>query len=228
MGSGTIQPATIDNYMDSNDPYSDNGNVNTLQLYNNGSAKKSSMLRFDVSSLGIPAGATIDVATMSLYVTGNNPVATKDSVVYEILRKNWESAWSNWSWYKVSTAWTTAGCGSTTDDYSDTVKSGTVTISAVTSGWVDYNIKDILTHCLSDHAGIVDVIVKATSTSSTTISIASSNHATTSIRPKIYVVWTPLATGPAHVKKFMGVAIANVKKANGVAPAHIKKLEGVG
>jgi hypothetical protein len=150
-------------------------------------AGRRNLLRFDVSSL--PAGATVQSASLTLYVTSRSNSNTMTAAVYPVLRY-WNAGYATWATVDGSIAWTTAGCNGMGTDRSGTaaasvtfnVASGSVTtpdLTALVQGWVDAPASNygVLLRPQGG-AGIVNYY------------IASAQNATLAYRPKLTVTYT--------------------------------------
>ena len=101
-------------------------------------------MRFDLSSL--PASATVQSASLTLYVTSRSNSNSLTAAVYPVLR-SWHAGYATWASADGSVAWTAAGCNGVGTDRSGTatasvtfaVASGSVTspdLTALVQGWV--------------------------------------------------------------------------------------------
>lgn len=113
----TTQPGSsgVDNYISSYDVTDNFGNVNTLQIGETNAANNRvsrALIKFDLS--GIPANATINSATLSLWQTAE--LSDNDSTirVYRSLR-DWTEPGATWNLYKSATDWGAVGGFDATD-----------------------------------------------------------------------------------------------------------------
>jgi hypothetical protein len=124
----TIQPSTIDNYLDEN---IQNNNYGTATYVRVGHQFRG-IFKFDFSSL--PAGSTINTATLNLYYYANedDPVG-RTYWAYRLIQRNWTETGSNWGHYATSTHWASNGGDYTaTDGASLAVPAG--------FGWMQWNV----------------------------------------------------------------------------------------
>ncbi|WP_437578564.1 DNRLRE domain-containing protein [Sorangium sp. So ce887] len=140
---------------------------------------KSCLLRWSLS--GIPAGSTVQSASITLLVTDGS---SNTYNLYEV-KRSWSESQVTWNNATSSTAWATAGAMGSTDRGSlvGSVTGGTgqrtITLNAagvaLVQAWVDGT---------SNHG-----IVVASSSNTNGIDFASSEHATAAQRPKLTITY---------------------------------------
>lgn len=116
MTTLTLQPDGtdgVDTSLDSSTPTTNYGSTVWFASGETGGAIARALIKFDLSS--IPAGSTIDDATLSLWVQADVSSNTRTKRVYRVIQA-WTEAGANWNTYDGSNAWATAGCGDTTND----------------------------------------------------------------------------------------------------------------
>lgn len=96
------------------------------------------LLEFDISS--IPADCIIQDAILYAYYfqTDIGTPAGRTYNVRRLLRRDFEESEATWNVYKTGSSWTTAGCGSTSTDYTLT-DSASATVPAE-DNWMDWNV----------------------------------------------------------------------------------------
>ena len=113
----TFQPATIDNYLDSDTPTTNYGSAAAFYVFKGADNVKRPILKFDMSGT-IPAGATINSATLSaycfIYLGGNYP-SGRTYTCKRVTQTGWTSSGSTWNKYDGTNNWASAG-----GDYTDT------------------------------------------------------------------------------------------------------------
>ena len=156
------------------------------------------LLKFDLSA--IPAGATIDSATLTLTCTGQSSTGSNTINAYKLLRawsEGKESTYvlnadSSWNYSDYSTAWGTAGADNTTNDRSsssmgsvaigDACANQTHTISldtATVSGWINAPVTNLGFILIGDE-----------STNDSSKIFGSAENSTASYRPKLTIAYT--------------------------------------
>ena len=192
MGSGTVQPSTADNYLLNKYPTTNSGTETGMQVASYSSSRnRRAIFTMDFSSLSIPAGSTINVATLSLYASYSSAGRTIE--VYRVLRADWSEAQSTWNIYKTGNNWTTAGCGSDGNDYT----SVDMVSFAGASGWNNCSVVAQVQTALDSIGSISHFLLKDSSENSATEKIQeyrTKEFSTASVRPKLYIEWTPPVT----------------------------------
>jgi hypothetical protein len=187
--SGPANSANTDNYMAQASATTNNGTAVTVRAgkASTGSSALRSLFTFNVSD--IPGGATIVSATLTFHVTTRTGTPGTGTI-NRLRRTDWDEANSTWNNYKTSTAWTTAGCGSTATDY-DTSISGGTHAAPPSSGTFDVTgLAAIVQDGLTNHAGLVYLVWRLDTESNTTnIQVDSSDGTTAANRPKLVVVY---------------------------------------
>ena len=178
------------------DTYIDNGNTTTnygasASLIVDGKPDDGALLKWDLSS--IPAGSTLQSATLSINVTGTS---TDTYEIYE-LKRSWTELQATWKKANSSTNWQSAGAQGSLDRGSTVL--GTVTATAtgirnvvlnaaglaVVQGWVN-NPATNFGFILQDYANSTDDDL-----------VFSSKEATVAAnRPQLQVVYNPPSVAP--------------------------------
>src|ERR1039458_7564453 len=113
----TIQPAGADTMLEEGNPTANVGTNTALQVQGISSSRMRAALNFDFSAV-VPAGATITLATLSLYAYLEN--AGETITCYRLLRTGWVDSQATWNIYKTGSSWTTAGALSDGNDFTST------------------------------------------------------------------------------------------------------------
>lgn len=216
--SGPANSANVDTYLESAGAPArgDTGVLNTGCFDYNVSVYRT-ILEFDISDIG--AGSVISDCVLDLYV-GSIIIdggALGNGTICRVLRSDWSEASADWTIYKTSTNWTTAGCSS---DGNDVKSSGTgddapvaYTAPASTGHNTFGSLGPMCTDALANRTGKVRLRFKqtdeTTGCSDTTFrgrlwQSDASDGATASQRPQLTVTFTAGGLG-ARMRKLLGV-----------------------
>lgn len=185
----TTQPGSsgVDVYLSSYDTTSNFGNVNTLQIGETNAANNRvsrALIKFDLS--GIPANATINSATLSLWQTAE--LSDNDSTirVYRSLR-DWTEPGATWNLYESATDWGAPGGFDATDSEQTDIgslaltgteangeKQWTITASA---------IQEIVAGTFANNG----LLLKADAETNDQYQFRSSDNTTSAERPKLVI-----------------------------------------
>lgn len=202
----TIQPASQDNYMDSENPTSNNSSDATLSTGDASTASSQttvSTLTFDVAG-NVTAGSTITSATLSLYEyqAGKGGVGNQTTLTVKRILRNWVNAQETYNVYSTGNSWTTGGAQSDGNDRSSTV-SATLAIDSTAAGaFVDItgsqlttDVQDMLDNAASNYGwGLYNDGSGAGVTAFAYNFFRSSNYATSGDRPKLVIESTTPST----------------------------------
>jgi len=189
MGQLTLQPdaaAGKDAYLNEPTPDTNYGG-GSVQMKGIVNSKRHSILEFDISS--IPAGATIDSATLFLSEQGGAQLTTGELV--RMTQAGWVELEATWNQYANGSNWTTSGGDA------DTTQRTTFTTIGNGEGSVD--ALDAQPHCqdaLDNRSGLVRLLIRPTETG-WSVGWHSSDSTTASKRPKLVVNYTPSGGGGA-------------------------------
>ncbi|KYF52723.1 hypothetical protein BE04_07245 [Sorangium cellulosum] len=160
---------------------------------------KSCLLKWTLS--GIPAGSTVQSASITLQVTDGS---SNTYNVYEV-KRSWSESQVTWNNATSTTAWATAGAMGSTDrgnlvgSVTGSAGSRTITLNAagvaLVQAWVDGTSNN--------------GVVIASSSNTNGIDFASSEHGTVSYRPKLTITYgtssgTGSSTDPGLLVAFIG------------------------
>lgn len=127
-----------DNYLDESAPTTNYGTGAYLYVCNNAgaSSRRRPILELPVAwGTDIPAGATINTATLNLRygaIYNFDPVG-RTYWAYRLTRTDWGEILATWNAYKIGGTWTTAG-----GDYTTT--NGASLVMPAGFGWVSWNV----------------------------------------------------------------------------------------
>jgi hypothetical protein len=189
----TIQPSGIDTTLFENVPTLNWGTNDTLYATSTTNERKRSLLKFDFSAV-VPAGATITLATLSLYCTTSR--ASHTITVYRLLRTDWVEAQATWNIYKTGSSWGTVGALNTTTDITTT--DAATAASVAVDQWLNETVTAQVQTALNSVGGVAHFLVADVGASEGYHNIYSSREATTEAnRPKLYIEYTvPSAVSP--------------------------------
>ncbi|WP_437571958.1 DNRLRE domain-containing protein [Sorangium sp. So ce542] len=179
---------------------------------------KSCLLKWTLS--GIPAGSTVQSASITLQVTDGS---SNTYNVYEV-KRSWDEAQVTWNNATSTTAWATAGALGSTDrgslvgSVTGSAGSRTITLNAagvaLVQAWVDG----------TSNSGVV--IASPSNTDG--IDFASSEHATAAQRPKLTITYgTSSGTGSSTDPGLL-IAFIGDQGNNGNADAVLQLIEDEG
>ncbi|KYG07068.1 hypothetical protein BE21_31250 [Sorangium cellulosum] len=179
---------------------------------------KSCLLKWTLS--GIPAGSTVQSASITLQVTDGS---SNTYNVYEV-KRSWDEAQVTWNNATSATAWATAGALGSTDrgslvgSVTGSAGSRTITLNAagvaLVQAWVDG----------TSNSGVVI----ASSSNTDGIDFASSEHATAAQRPKLTITYgTSSGTGSSTDPGLL-IAFIGDQGNNGNADAVLQLIEDEG
>ena len=209
MADLTLQPSTKDTVFSATAPDTNYGTLDYLQIGHwSTSVIIRAILNFDASA--IPAGSTINSATMSLdyweYNYGNPSGQT--AWAYKITRNDWVELEATWNSYKTGFAWTTAG-----GDYVTSNPAGGSVAYPASYGWVGFDITAIVQDAVNNVSGSVNVLIKFADETITQDAVhRSKEYATASLRPKLVISYT-LAPATRSVSEVLALVDTTNKKA---------------
>ena len=192
----TLAPAA-DTYLARWSPTANNGaNTRLLVRYHSGNQNEgfSALLRFDLS--GIPSGATVQSAVLTLTVTERDAANWLDLDVFKLLR-GWEELQATWNQATSSVAWTTAGANGSGDR--EGARRATARVNAAPGGTVSFDLTALAQEWVSSPAGNRGLLLRPTlpvNNMTMTYRFASLDHWDPAWRPKLVVTYT--SGGQAH------------------------------
>ena len=215
----TMQPATADTYINEAAATTNYGTAADFRIQKGTGSNQFSLLKFDFSSV-VPAGATITLATLSLYAyTANGPDTL---TAYRLLRTDWSESQATWNEYKTGSSWGTAGALNTTTDFTtDDSASGSVANNS--AAWHNFTVTAQVQTARDSVSGVAHFKIIDTADYYYQ-RYRSSNYTTdTSLRPKLYIEYTL----PPAIQTVNGLAKASVKTINALVIASVKTINGL-
>ena len=189
MADLTLQPSTKDNIPSKSLPTTNYGDVAYIRtaVWNTDLVTIRTFLTFNASA--IPAGSTINSATLSLYYwEWNNGNPSGLTVwAYKLTRNDWVELESTWNIYKTANNWTTAG-----GDYVTSNPAGGSTTFPAAYAWMTWNIAAIVQDARDNVGGIVNLLLRFETESGDRDGLwYSRDEATqTTLRPKLVINYT--------------------------------------
>jgi hypothetical protein len=183
----TIQPSTADNYIYKNAATTNYGTQTYMELYNAAATLRYGLCSFDFHTV-VPAGATITVATLSLYLYATGGVRTIG--VYRLLRADWNETQSTWNIFKTNNNWTTAGALSDGNDFTST--DAATSASPATNHWQTWDVKKQIQTARDSVSGVAHFLLKDTAEPGAQAQYYYSREYTTDSAkcPKLYIEYT--------------------------------------
>jgi hypothetical protein len=132
---------------------------------------RSMLVRFDVSS--IPAGATIQQATLSLYALSRSNAGNLTVDLYEVKRP-WAEGQATWNLARTGQPWALPGCGQPESDLAATPASSQF-VNAVDT-WFNWEVTDLVQLWVANPASNQGMILKGDGPTSVEYSFASSEY----------------------------------------------------
>ncbi len=140
--------AVADTYISAADTSTNFGSATTMII--GVAANRRCLVEFDLST--IPAGATINSATLRCYVNaslGNG--VTLSVAAYRVIR-NWVEGETTWNIAQTGTNWGTAGCSNTTTDRDGTAEDTQNIEFGDVGGWVEWDLTSLVTEWMGGTA----------------------------------------------------------------------------
>lgn len=187
-----------DSYLNEDNPNNNYGNLVSILVDSEAAKPLQGIIQFNISS--IPANAIINSANFQIYYTGTSG----DTVGTQIKRvtSNWLENGVTWNSNGIG-LWTNPGGDYATTNYS------ILTIGTTPNIWLNYNITTLVKQWYNGTYNNYGMIIKPTYAPGNNEKIlASSNYATSTLRPKLtilYTVSTPLIftlISPDDLKEF--------------------------
>jgi hypothetical protein len=157
----TLTPAASnegDSILSSLTPTTNFGSLGWLAVKQTGSSNVwNVIIKFDAS--GVPAGATVDSATLELYWyanTGGDPAGMVIDA-NRVTQTAWVEGTCTWNVYDTGLSWASAG-----GDFTGTDK-GTQTLSGSPPQWVTWDVTSQTQYAVDSVSGIVHMLLESTS-----------------------------------------------------------------
>jgi hypothetical protein len=199
-----MQPATADTYIAQAAPTTNYGANTVLRVWPNDGASslRHALLTFDFHAL-IPVGATITLATLSLYSIGSTQLG-RTITCYRLLRASWVGSEATWNIYKTGSNWGTAGALNSTTDYTATDAANSASVE--TLHWQNWDVKAQAQYARDSVAGVVHFFIRDSGANADVQQAWNSSDYTadTSLCPKLYIEYTvPSVTGAAFLLRMI-------------------------
>lgn len=149
-----------------------------------------SLLYFDLTPGGIPAGATVITAELALYCYDRNMVRSMDIEVYQVKRP-WTELGATWEKATATDLWGSAGCNDPITDRFPT-PAFTTTVSNYRE-WHRFDVTSIVQNWVSDPASNKGFLLIGP-THAVIYYYASSQYPSPDVRPQLIVSWTSAPT----------------------------------
>jgi hypothetical protein len=174
--------STKDTGISSADPTTNFGTDASVELGYN--AARNVLVYFDMS--GIPAGSTVNTATLSIYVDAKYGLWNSITVgVFRVIR-SWNETQATWNKSDNSTNWGTAGCNNTTTDRDGTAE-GSITIYNVSGVWKTLDITALVQEWVNGTANQGIALIQTNTATNTAYGITMREGAND---PKLEVTYT--------------------------------------
>lgn len=211
MASIVIQPdssAGSDTMIDGTDTTVNAGNAVSIDFGDDTADSRTtrSIIKFDLSS--IPAGSTINSATLALVLTAAGSFRSNNNRtvrIYRLLRAFVETE-ATWVKATSSVNWGTAGCSNTTSDREAT-DIGSTTFNTTDAQYAEKTftlttsaIEAMITGGAFTNNGF---LIKADTENQDRYFVASCENGTASYRPKLTIDYTPPETGASFLMNFV-------------------------
>lgn len=192
----TIQPSTIDTRLGEASPTTNYATATTLPVLATTSARSRNILKFNFSAV-VPAGATITLATLSLFCT-ISALSSRTITVYRLLRTDWVENQATWNSYKTGSSWGAAGALNTTDNPDITTTDAATATSVTISHWLNVTVTAQVQTARDSVSGVAHFLVADIgATASVSNTYSSRENTTTGNRPKLYIEYTPSSVSGA-------------------------------
>lgn len=206
--TGTIQPASKDNYMYKGGTGDDYSSATNLTTYSLSAYICRILMRFDFSSLGIAINDEITTATLSMncYTASGGARTYLIDKVLKIYGERWGAYnKSSWRWHDLYSEWNSWGCGTAGTDYSTDYRESNTTGSS--TGWDNFSVKTLANDAVAD-SSILDIVIRDNNETDGAYRYYRSSEYTgdTSLRPKLYLEWGAGGTTQQMAATFDGVA----------------------
>lgn len=193
----TVQPSAKDTQFIKGAPTTNYGSLAYFQVNWDDIWTTRAILEFDVS--GLPAGATLNSASLELYYySGNAALEGEDVYAYKQLRTDWVESEACWNYYKGTTVWTDAG-GDFVTSNPDGV-TATVPTPYTDYGWMTWNVLAIVNNAINVEGwSVVEFLLKfLTETGGNqAVGFRSNNYTDdTDLCPKLVIDYTPPVVAP--------------------------------
>jgi len=174
---------TTDGYISAWNPAGTFGHQANLLIKND--AVYYSLLRFDLASL--PAGATINQATLRLYAYYRDKTQAMDILIYP-LRRPWMETEATWLLAASGDPWALPGANDTTYDR-ESLPVATANVAAVNT-WYAFDVTTSVQKWASSIAVNHGWLLRGSGSISVVYHFASAQHSTLSLHPQLIIDYT--------------------------------------
>ena len=195
--SRTILSSTADDTLNSYYQGSNYGTDWNITLGDQAGYYTRIILKFDFSSLNIPAGSVITSATLSPYYYMYYPYygcvdpVGKTMIAYRLTQTNWTESGANWNQYDGVNSWSSAGGDFTTANAVSAI------FPASQGGYIDFTgsdmaaqIQEALDHASSTAHFLIKFADETPTENYSAIYFFSNNEVNQpTLRPKLYIEW---------------------------------------
>jgi hypothetical protein len=149
------------------------------------------LVRFDVG--GLPAGATVDTATLTLFPANGALPAGATFHLYRVTQTAWTESGATWNKYNGTNSWASPGGDYTTSGGLE------VTIPGPSQDLVFSSLKNLVDDAIANRGGFLHLILIGPETGSTDnyYECKSSDDGTPETRPRLVIDYTPM--GPPTI-----------------------------
>lgn len=191
LGNVTTLPATVDTYISSTDPTVNYGAATTFTVGEGfgSTAIYRGLIKFDLSL--IPPGATINRARVRMVTQGESSNEPNLTMYFYRQLKAWVEGEATWNIYSTGNAWATAGGFDSSDCETTDIGSRTFNAVEINGRYVFLEltaskIKEMIDGTLTNNGFLLKTFAEADDA----VIFHSSESATTSYQPILYVDWS--------------------------------------
>lgn len=178
--------ATADTYISQADANTNFGTASTMII--GVAANRRCLVKFSLAT--IPAGATINSATLRCYVNASlGDGATLSVAAYRVIR-NWVEGETTWNIAQTGTNWGTAGCSNTTTDRDGTAEDTQNIEFGDVGGWVEWDLTSLVTEWMGGTANKGVILINNTGYSASRFTLQTREGANA---PQLVVSYTEAA-----------------------------------
>jgi len=188
----TKQPSSKDSDICEAYPTENTGSLDYMWIDSRtGTNHRWGIVEFDISNF---PGGTISDVKLALYYYYYHPGLSNPSgrtiLAYKITRTDWVESEVSWNIYKTGSNWTSGG-----GDYVTSNPSGGSAVVPASYGWMEWDIKAIVEDAIDNVSGMVELLLKDSTDSGSTITALYSRDYTvdTDLCPYVEITYTPAA-----------------------------------
>lgn len=231
MTTVVLQPASIDQYIDSSAPTTNFGANEQLYIgeLNGVTAKTRALIKFDLSS--IPDNAVFSSVTLSLFLTSDRSDNARTFAVYR-MKRVWVEAQVTWNQYSSGNNWQTAGGDGANDRELTNIGTRSFSASETLNVFVDFPLGPTTKDALDLGNGWI--IIANTESDDGYVFRSSNWGGTASERPKLTITYTapnPTVNDSVDVNESVSVVLsrtASVSQAVSVTDTPLLQILNTG